>query len=74
MREEAAAGGFPQRLRALRERRRVSRRVLSELCGMSKNMIARYERGERIPSIADAALLADLFDVTLDELWGRTKK
>lgn len=67
-------GGFPQRLRELRERRRVSRRVLSELCGLSKNMIARYERGERIPSLADAAVLADFFGVSLDVLWGREKK
>ncbi len=65
------AGGFPQRLRTLRERRRVSRRVLSELCGLSKNMIARYERGERVPSLIEATALADFFDVSLDELWGR---
>lgn len=65
---------FPRHLRILRERKRVSRRVLSELCGLSKNMIARYERGERIPSLADAAVLADFFDVTLDDLWGRAKK
>lgn len=68
------AGGFPQRLRELRERKRVSRRVLSELCGLSKNMIARYERGERVPSIADAAVLADFFGITLDALWGREKE
>lgn len=74
MRGSAVMGGFPRRLRTLRERRRVSRRVLSELCGLSKNMIARYERGERIPSLADAAVLADFFDVTLDDLWGRAKK
>lgn len=65
---------FARNLQTLRERKGVSRRVLSELCGLSKNMIARYERGERIPSLADAAALADLFDVTLDELWGRREK
>lgn len=70
----AVMGGFPRQLRTLRERKMVSRRVLSELCGLSKNMIARYERGERIPSLADAAVLADFFDVTLDDLWGRAKK
>ena len=46
------AGGFPQRLRTLRERRRVS-------------------RGERVPSLIEATALADFFDVSLDELWGR---
>ena len=65
---------FPTRLQRLRERRRISRRVLSELCGLSKNMIARYERGERLPSIKDAAALADFFGVSLDYLCGRSEK
>ncbi len=60
---------FSKNLRRLRERRRISRRVLSELCGLSKNSIARYERGERVPSLPDAAVLADFFQVTLDDLW-----
>lgn len=59
---------FPERLQKLRERRRISRRVLSELCGLSKNMIARYERGERKPDIETAAILAETFGVTLDDL------
>ena len=59
---------FPERLRKLRERRRISRRVLSELCGLSRNMVARYERGECTPDIETAALLADFFGVTLDDL------
>lgn len=65
---------FPQRLRRLREKRRISRRALSELCGLSKNMVARYERGERVPSLPDAATLADFFGVTLDDLSGRSEK
>lgn len=64
-----AAGSFSKNLKQLRERRRISRRVLSELCGLSKNSIARYERGERMPSLSDAAILADFFQVTLDDLW-----
>ena len=65
---------FPQRLRKLREGRRVSRRVLRELCGLSKNMISRYERGERVPSLKDSDLLAELFGVSLNFLCGREKK
>ena len=38
---------FPQRLQALREKRRLSRRTLAELCGLSKNMISLYERGDK---------------------------
>lgn len=65
---------FPHRLRKLRERKRISRRVLSELCGLSKNVVARYERGERSPSLKDAAVLAEFFGVSLDYLVGRDKK
>lgn len=66
---------FPERLQKLREQRRISRRTLSELCGLSKNTIARYERGERRPGIEEAARLADFFGVTLDDLClGRKNK
>ncbi len=70
----AATGGFPQRLRELRERRGVRRSVLGELCGLSKNTVARYERGERIPTCESLERLADFFGVTMGELWGQDKK
>lgn len=63
---------FPQRLQSCRERRRISRRTLAELCGLSKNMISLYERGERLPSLDVAIRLADLFEVSLDWLCGRS--
>jgi len=62
---------FPKRLQKLRERERLSRKRLSELCGLSKNTIARYERGERVPKIDDAEIIAEFFDVSLDFLCGR---
>ena len=43
--------GFPRRLQTLREKRRLSRRTLAELCGLSGNMIGMYERGEKAPSV-----------------------
>lgn len=71
---EERTSEFPRRLQRLRERRRISRRVLSELCGLGKNAVSRYERGERLPSIADAERLADFFGVSLDYLCGRAEK
>ncbi|MFR4199622.1 MAG: helix-turn-helix domain-containing protein [Flavonifractor plautii] len=41
---------FAFRLRKLRERRRVSRRTLADLCGVSKSAMARYERGSGNPA------------------------
>lgn len=74
MREYDARSAFAIRLKRLRERRRISRRVLSELCGLSKNMIAIYEQGERKPRLDDAVQLADFFGVSLDYLVGRENK
>lgn len=62
---------FPKRLQDLRERRRLSRRTLAELCGLSKNMISLYERGEKAPSVDALVSLADFFEVSTDYLLGR---
>lgn len=64
---------FSRRLQALRERRRISRRVLSELCGLSSDAVRRYERGEAEPTLTSLLALADFFEITLDELVGGKK-
>ena len=63
---------FSQNLRYFRERKGISRRVLSELCGLSKNMVSVYENGETEPSISALIALADALDVSTDRLLGRT--
>lgn len=64
---------FAEQLQYLRERRGISRRVLSELCGLSKNQIARYERGEQAPNLMSLVALADFFEVTVDFLLCRNE-
>ena len=64
---------FRQRLQKLREKKRISRRVLSELCGLAPDAIRRYERGESEPSMASLILIADFFDVSTDYLLGVDK-
>ena len=66
-------GSFPCRLRGLREKRNLSQRTLAELCGLSKNMISLYERGEKAPSIDALIKLADYFGISTDYLLGRKK-
>lgn len=61
---------FPERLRRLRERRRVSRYVVSELCGLNRNAVRRYERGEAEPTMKALVNIADYFEVSLDYLVG----
>ena len=63
---------FPERLQQMRERRRISRGTLAELCGLSKSMISKYERGEREPTRHVLENLADFFGCTIDDLVGRT--
>ena len=64
---------FRQRLRGLRENRRISCKVLSELCGLSSDAIRRYECGEAEPSLASLIRIADFFDVSTDYLLGIDK-
>ena len=62
---------FAARLQALRERKRISRKVLSELCGLNTDAVRRYERGEIEPTMTSLIALADYFEVSLDYLTGR---
>ena len=65
---------FPVRLRKLRERHRLKRCVLSELCGLSRNAIRRYELGEAEPTIRAVESIADYFGVSVDYLLGRSEE
>jgi len=65
------ADDFPHRLQKLRERKRVSRKALGECCGLIKNMIGKYERGEREPSMKVLVALSDYFDVSVYYILGR---
>ena len=65
-----ANGEFPKRLRKLREGRGISQRVLSERCGMSKNMISAYERGEVEPTASVIREIAQCLHTSTDYLLG----
>jgi transcriptional regulator with XRE-family HTH domain len=62
---------FRERLQYLRERKRISRKVLSELCGLNSDAIRRYELGLREPTLHSLIAIADFFEVTVDYLVGR---
>ncbi len=49
----------------------MSRKALGELCGLSKNIIGQYERGEKEPSVRTLIALAEHLDVSVDHLLGR---
>lgn len=62
---------FPKRLQRLRERKRMNRKALGECCGLSKNIVGMYERGEKEPSLKTLIEIADFFEVSTDYLLGR---
>lgn len=62
---------FSQRLQMLREKKHISRIVLSELCGLHSDAIRRYERGESEPTLHSLIAIAEFFEVTVDYLVGR---
>lgn len=62
---------FRERLQCLREKKRISRRVLSELCGLNSDAVRRYERGEAEPTMHSLVAIAEYFEVTVDYLLGR---
>lgn len=67
-----AESEFPKRLRRLREERGVKRYVVSELCGLNRSMIRRYERGEAEPNMKALINISDYFEVSIDYLVGRS--
>lgn len=61
---------YAVRLRRLREQKKLKRRAASELCGLSKNMMKRYENGEVEPKASALILLADFYAVSVDYILG----
>lgn len=55
-------------LRDIRQKRGLTQAVLSEMVGIGVNSIARYERGEVVPSIDIAHAIAKALGVTEAEL------
>ena len=56
----------------LRKQRRISQEALGKLIGSSGDVIGRYERSVITPSIEVVAKLADVFEVSIDYLAGKT--
>ncbi len=59
-----------ERLRELRLKRGMTQTQVGDLIGVSCVTIGRYEAGEREPSNAKIAALADYFGVSVDYLMG----
>lgn len=52
----------------LRKMHRLTQEDLAEKVGVSRQSIAKWEAGESLPDLEKSRLLAQVFDVTLDDL------
>jgi transcriptional regulator with XRE-family HTH domain len=63
---------FAERLRLLRESRQLTQVRLAELVGVDPRAYNRWERGTIAPHLDTLVKIADVLQVSLDELVGRT--
>jgi transcriptional regulator with XRE-family HTH domain len=65
-------GMFSKRLRSLREEKGITQIDLGNFIGFGHSTISQYESGKRMPDYETLTRIANLFDVTVDYLIGRT--
>lgn len=63
---------FPDILKMLREKQGYSQQQLADVLHVSKNTISHYELRVCMPSIDILVSIADVFDVSIDYLLGRS--
>lgn len=63
-----------ERIKELRKKSKLTQEQLAKELHLTKTSICCYEKGYKYPSIETLKLLADIFDVTLDYLVGRTNQ
>lgn len=63
---------FGERLRGLRNERKLHQSQSADIFGLSPSAIGSYERNEREPSYQQLIAFADYYNVSLDYLLGRT--
>ena len=61
------------RLRELRARRGFTQDFVARRLGCHESAVSRWESGSRFPTGEDLVALADLFEVSTDDLLGRTR-
>ena len=63
---------FSERLKTLREERKLTQARLAELIGVGARAYNRWERGNFVPQLDTLIKIADVLNITLDELTGRS--
>lgn len=63
---------FGNNLLLMRKKKKLSQASLGKLIGTSGDVVGRYERGDIVPSIEVVAKMADVLEVSVDYLIGKT--
>lgn len=66
-----AMKSFGDILKTLRTRHRMSQKELGERLGVGQTTIANYEKDIRFPNQESLMVIADIFDISVDQLLGR---
>lgn len=65
---------FNNRLRHYRKRKRLTQEQLAKELGIKRSTYAKYETGENKPDYNTLKKIADFFEISTDELLGRSFK
>ena len=65
---------FAERLKTLREKKKVACHIAADLCGATHQAWRNYESGKNYPPVKTLLYIADYFGVSVDYLLGRDKK
>ncbi|HQZ83348.1 MAG TPA: helix-turn-helix transcriptional regulator [Pyrinomonadaceae bacterium] len=69
MPDNALLTAFGKRIRNLRTERSLSQEKLAELTGFHRTYIGMVERGERNLSLSNIAVFAEIFELSLSDLF-----
>ncbi|UHA58493.1 helix-turn-helix transcriptional regulator [Metabacillus litoralis] len=61
-------------LRILRKKNKMSQELLAERLNVSRQTVAKWENEEALPDIYKSKMLAEIFQVTLDQLSGELEE
>ncbi len=64
---------FAKNLGMFRKQKKISQMMLADSLGVSQRTVSHYENGTSEPSLQTLCKLADIFDITTDELLGYKK-
>lgn len=73
-REVYMSNELANRIKELRKNKGYTQKELASLLGIGQTTIANYEQGTRVPDTEKLNKMADLFEITLDYLLGRSEE